>query len=180
MAADNAKPPSDARIGVPRAFDQHDHVHCVDSALAEAERVCAERGAQFTPIRRRVFELLLESHRPVGAYALLDRLRQEKRGSQPPTVYRALDFLMEQGLVHKIMKINAFTACCRPGERHAPQFLICTGCDRISEMSDPKVAEALERAAAEAGFAARHAALELSGLCPGCAKDGAPETEAKA
>ena len=138
--------------------------------MAAAERLCAERGAQLTKLRRRVLEILLESHRPMGAYAVLDRLRAEGLGSQPPTVYRALDFLIQQGLAHKIMKLNAFAACSRPEERHAPQFLICTGCDRISELADPEVAAAVRRAAEAAGFSTRHASLELSGLCPDCAE----------
>lgn len=157
------------------AFHEHDHQTCVATTLSSAEKLCAKRGAQLTPIRRRVLEILLESHRPIGAYALLDRLREEGVGSQPPTVYRALDFLISQGLVHKIMKINAFAACCRPEERHAPQFLICTGCERIDEMHDPAVTEALDRAAAQAGFSAKDAALELSGLCPDCCNNGEAE-----
>lgn len=151
------------------AFERHDHSICVASAISRAEAVCAERGAKLTKLRRRVLELLWESHRPIGAYALLDRLRAEGLGSQPPTIYRALDFLIEHGLAHKILKINAFTACSCPGEHHAPQFLICTSCDRIRELADPAVADALQRAAAEAGFAASEASLELTGLCPNCA-----------
>lgn len=161
------------------AFESHDHHACVATALAAAETLCRDRGAQFTRLRRRVLEILWEQHRPIGAYALLDRLRAEGLGSQPPTVYRALDFLIEHGLAHKVMKMNAFAACSRPGENHAPQFLICTGCDRISELSDPAVDEALSRAAAQAGFSPAESALELSGLCPSCADKPAGGVEAR-
>lgn len=159
------------------AFSPHDHRVCVEDVLSKAAKLCAERGAQFTPARRRVLEILLEEHRPVGAYAVLEKLREDGRNAQPPTVYRALDFLIEHGLAHKVLKLNAFTACCRPGEQHAPQFLICTRCDRISELADPGVTDAVAKAASAAGFAAAETALELSGVCPDCA-DASSDSQA--
>lgn len=152
------------------AFEAHDHSVCIASTMAAAERVCAARGAQFTPLRRRVLEILLESHRPMGAYAVLDRLRSEGLGSQPPTVYRALDFLMEHGLAHKVRKLNAFAACCSPERRQAPQFLICTRCQAIGEIDDPRVTEAVRLVAEAAGFATEETSLELSGVCRVCAE----------
>ena len=91
----------------------HDHKHCVEDALAAAERLCAAKDLRFTPLRRRVLELVWSSHKPVGAYALLDKLRNEDLGSAPPTVYRALDFLIENGLIHRIERMNAFIGCSR-------------------------------------------------------------------
>lgn len=163
--------PAPAEPAVPSAFDHaHDHEACKASALAAAEAVCSANDARLTPGRRRVLELLLESHRPLGAYALLDRLREGGARVQPPTVYRALDFLKSQGLIHKIQRLNAYAACVRPGERHAPQFLICDECDAIGEIADGALSEAVESAAAAAGFHAENAALELVGRCPNCQK----------
>lgn len=157
-----------ARADTPSAFAAHDHEACRRAGLAAAEEVCRANNARLTPGRRRVLELLLESHRPMGAYALMDRLRDEGVRAQPPTVYRALDFLLEQGLAHKIERLNAFAACVHPGERHAPQFLICTGCDAVGEIADHDLSEAVDHAAEAAGFRAESAALELLGRCPNC------------
>lgn len=153
------------------AFEPHDHGRCVAEAMSAAERICDQRGVKLTPIRRRVLELLWENHRPIGAYALLERLREE-RSAQAPTVYRALDFLVAQGLAHKVMRLNAFTACCRPEEPHAPQFLICSECDGILEIVDPHVETAVGSAAKAVGFATQEAALELVGRCPACQARG--------
>jgi Fur family zinc uptake transcriptional regulator len=111
------------------AHNSHDHKHCVEDALAAAERLCADKDLRFTPLRRRVLELILSSHKPVGAYALLDQLRNEDLGSAPPTVYRALDFLIENGLIHRIERMNAFIGCSR--RRGASRLLlICGDCQR--------------------------------------------------
>ncbi|MEM9723954.1 MAG: transcriptional repressor [Pseudomonadota bacterium] len=140
--------------------------------MAHAERICRERDAQFTPVRRRVLELMLESDRPIGAYALLDRLRADGLKAQPPTVYRALEFLIEQGLAHKIQMLNAYAACRRPGSRHAPHFMICTECHRVHEAVYPGIVDALDQAAKDVGFVTRKTALELAGICTSCsAKD---------
>ncbi|MEL6979831.1 MAG: Fur family transcriptional regulator [Pseudomonadota bacterium] len=163
----------------PKAFAPHDHDLRRSGAMRAAEAVCAARGAQLTAIRRRVLELLLESHKPLGAYALLERLREERGAAQPPTIYRALDFLVEHGLAHKVMRLNAFTACSHPGERHMPQFLICSECERISEITDPAVMRALGAAAEAAGFEAHEAAMELLGRCPAC-REAAEEADAAA
>jgi len=109
----------------PAAFGRHDHGACVRDALASAEATCAARGAQLTPIRRRALEILLEGHAAMGAYDVLARLGAEGLGSQPPVAYRALNFLVEQGLAHRIEGLSAFVACARPGVPHAPSFLVC-------------------------------------------------------
>lgn len=150
------------------AFAVHDHAHCASDALARAEALVAEKGLRLTPVRRRVLEILLEAHRALGAYDVLTRLAAEGFGNQPPVAYRALDFLEEQGLAHRIRRLNAFTACMHPGEAHAPAFLICRGCDAVAEAPAAPVLRALEAAAADSGFVIERSNIEALGLCPAC------------
>jgi Fur family zinc uptake transcriptional regulator len=146
----------------------HDHDGCVNAALAAAERQCARRGVRLTEQRRRVLELLWRSHTPVGAYILLDKLREEGLRAQPPTVYRALDFLVENGLIHRIESLNAYVGCASPDERHVGQFLICTGCRSAAELDDPGIDTAIAARAREVGFVVSRATVEIAGLCPNC------------
>lgn len=150
------------------AFAKHNHERCRVHAMAEAKSICKTRGARLTPVRERVLELLWDAHRPLGAYDILETLAEEGFGSQPPVVYRALDFLIEQGLVHKIERLNAFLACDCPTDAHGAKFLICTGCDRVAEFDDQAIAKALNKIAAGTGFAIGRATLEVEGLCPDC------------
>lgn len=147
---------------------EHDHSVCVSGAMAAAEESCRRRGVRLTALRRRVLELVWSGHGPVGAYALLEALRQEGHAAAPPTVYRALDFLIEQGLVHRIERLNAFVGCPRPGGAHAGQFLICSACGDAAELEDPQIAEALAQAAARAGFSVSLLTVEAEGLCANC------------
>jgi Fur family zinc uptake transcriptional regulator len=151
-----------------RAFAPHDHAACSGDALAAAEAVAAERGLRLTPVRRRTLEILLESHRALGAYEVLERLAAEGFGRQPPVVYRALDFLVDNGLAHRVRRLNAFAACMHPGEEHQPAFLICRSCKAVAEAPAARVRAALEAAAAEMGFVVERASLEAQGLCPCC------------
>lgn len=146
----------------------HDHDHCVATALTAADQVCAEAGDRLTPIRRRVLELVWGSHRPIGAYAILDRLKEGSRSAAPPTVYRALDFLLERGLIHRIESLNAFVGCSHPGESHLVQFLICRTCGMTAELDDRRLGDAIGRSAAEQGFAIQSRVVELSGVCAAC------------
>lgn len=147
----------------------HDHAGCVATALDAAEARCAERGARLTPLRRRVLEIVWRGHAPVGAYDVLDRLRESGAGSAaPPTVYRALDFLMEHGLVHRIESLNAFIGCNHPDEAHSGQFLICRDCGLVAELDDAEIADVLTSKARALGFAEERATVELRGLCPDC------------
>ncbi len=146
----------------------HDHAACVDEALETAETLCVERGARLTPLRRRVLELVWSSHRPVGAYDILGRLDGSARKPAPPTVYRALDFLIEHGLVHRIESMNAYLGCNHPEQSHTGQFLICRECGNVTEMDDDDVRQTLRRKAAERGFDARSQTVELVGLCATC------------
>jgi Fur family zinc uptake transcriptional regulator len=152
----------------------------LDQSLDAAAALCARRGAQLTALRREVLRLVLASVHPVGAYALLDQLKASRAGAAPPTVYRALDFLVEQGLIHKVERLNAFIGCadalehpadcdCGAAHDHPHQFLICRRCGATAEISDPAIARALARAAEGAGFAATRATVEVEGLCARCA-----------
>jgi Fur family zinc uptake transcriptional regulator len=147
---------------------RHDHGHCMAAALETAERLCARRGARLTKLRRRVLELVWSSHAPVGAYDLLRRLSREHHSAAPPTVYRALDFLLEHGLIHRIESRNAFVGCPAPSRSHAGQFLICRDCGAAAELADPGIDQALARGAAALGFTVERKTVELGGLCPAC------------
>ena len=118
-----------------------------------------------------MLEFIWSSHQPVGAYALLDKLRNEDLGSAPPTVYRALDFLIENGLIHRIERMNAFVGCSHPGEAHRGFFLICTECGNAEELEATDLAEAITAGAAKRGFAAREMTLEVTGVCADCRKN---------
>ena len=148
----------------------HDHKHCIEDAVAAAEKLCAEKDLRFTPLRRRVLELVWSSHKPVGAYALLDELRNEELGSAPPTVYRALDFLIDNGLIHRIERMNAFVGCSHPGEAHRGFFLICGECGNAEELQSDGLADTIAASAARRGFAARDMTLEVAGTCADCRK----------
>lgn len=150
------------------AFEPHDHEHCIADGVATVERHCAEHKLQFTKVRRRVLEYLLIEHKALGAYDILDRLRADGLGHQPPVAYRALDFLVSHGFAHRIERLNAFIACSHLDNQHAPAFLICRACDRVVEAeADPGAGE-LARAASDAGFVIERTVREAEGLCPAC------------
>ncbi len=137
--------------------------------LARAEAASETAGLRLTPVRRRALEILLEAHKALGAYEVLERLAEDGFGRQPPVAYRALDFLVENGFAHRIRRLNAYTACMHPGEVHAPAFLICRVCEAVAEAPVADVRRALERTAAAMGFAVERVNLEVVGLCPACA-----------
>jgi Fur family zinc uptake transcriptional regulator len=162
------------RSATTRSFGSapHDHRHCIDEAMARAASLCGGRGARLTEIRRRVLELVWSSHAPIGAYSVLEALRQDGRNAAPPTVYRALDFLLEHGLIHRIESLNAFVGCPRPDSRHVSQFLICTDCRDVAELADPAIGSAVARGASAAGFVVNRLTIEMQGLCPNCSRLG--------
>mgnify|MGYP005994060147 CR=1 FL=1 len=149
-------------------FTRHDHNCCIQNTVAVADAHCKQAGLQLTPIRKRVLEILLEEHRSLGAYEILDRLRQENLGSQPPVAYRALDFLVKNGFAHKIERLNAFVACTLPGETHTPVFMICRKCDTVAESASELSKGQLGRTADDLGFAIERIIVEAEGLCPNC------------
>ncbi|MCC5973453.1 MAG: transcriptional repressor [Rubellimicrobium sp.] len=150
-----------------QAFGAHDHGHCVSTAMSSAERICARDGLQFTPVRRRVLEILLEAHEAMGAYDILARLEAEGLGSKPPIAYRALAFLVENGFVHRIERLNKFIACSHPGDQHAPAFMICRICGAIAE-GEVAPGGPLAASAARSGFRVERTVIEVEGLCPAC------------
>ncbi len=151
-------------VSPPVEFQPHDHDHCVADAMGAAEQVCINEGARLTPVRRRVLEILLEGHRPMGAYDVLARLDAEGLGDKPPVAYRALGFLVDHGLAHRIERLNAFIACPNPGEDgHAPAFLICRGCGTVAEI-------AATLPGIPAGFRVERTTVEAEGLCATCAE----------
>ncbi len=151
------------------AFNPHDHDACEEHALDEAVKRLAAEGARLTPVRRRTLEILLESHRAMGAYEILDRLAEEGFGRQPPVAYRALEFLVQHGLAHRVQRLNAFAACLHPGHDHAPAFLICRKCDKVAELPGTRIRDLLGDLAAESGFVMERSTVEVLGLCPACA-----------
>ena len=150
------------------AFARHDHGDCSAEAMTRAEALVAQKGLRMTPVRRRTLEILLEGHRALGAYDVLQRLAAEGFGNQPPVAYRALEFLTEQGLAHRIQRLNAFTACMHTGEAHAPAFLICRACNLVAEAAAAPVQAALQVSALESGFCIERSTIEALGLCPVC------------
>ena len=147
----------------------HDHGRCTADALQHAERICAKRSQKFTPIRRQVLEALLSNHRPLGAYEIIEELAKSKPRPAPITVYRALDFLIENGLVHRIESRNAFLACAHDHDEAAMvAFLICERCGLVGEVPAASVAQSLSVSVRSTGFAPRMSIVEVTGVCTHC------------
>ena len=159
------------KLGVAKAplgFAQHDHSTCMSDALTAADARCAADGLRFTPVRRKVLEILLQDHRALGAYTILDKLREDGFGSQPPIAYRALDFLVANGLAHKIERLNAFIACAHTNHSHTPAFMICRLCDAVAEALSSTAQGALRDTARTTGFRIERTVIEAEGICPSC------------
>lgn len=149
-----------------------------EAMLMRAATICAGRGARLTELRRQVLGLILERDAPTGAYDLLDGLRVRRGAAAPPTVYRALDFLQEHGLVHRVERLSAFVGCLAD-RAHAAQFLICRICGKVSELDDPALCAALAGAAGRQGFAVATATIEAEGVCASCATARTEETSCR-
>jgi Fur family zinc uptake transcriptional regulator len=155
----------------PACTDPHHHVHDSDDFVREVERACEQRGLRLTPIRANALRLIADAGRPIKAYDLLDRMKATHDAAAPPTVYRALDFLLEHGFIHKLASINAYVGCHHPGgEQHAVPFLICDNCQSATELEDANVVGSLEASARALGFMPQAQTLEVHGLCANCAK----------
>ncbi|MDF1761978.1 MAG: Fur family transcriptional regulator [Oleibacter sp.] len=147
---------------------KHNHDRCIATALNDAVLLCEQRGARLTQLRQRVLELVWQTHKPVGAYELLPLLAKEGFNSAPPTVYRALDFLLELGLVHRISSINAFIGCNQPKHEHPNGFFICRQCGNASELPALQLRELAKQLEASLGITIEGETHELTGLCASC------------
>lgn len=151
----------------------HDHGKCASTAILHAEAVCMKSGQRLTPLRRQVLEVLLASHHPMGAYEIIENVARRDKRPAPMTVYRALDFLMEAGLVHRIESRNAYLACVHDhGPDRMTAFFICEICGVAGEANLPGVSQKLAHAAKEAGFTPKVAVIEISGTCAECSRKG--------
>lgn len=147
----------------------HGHQQCIEDALAMAQQLCEQEKLRLTPLRKHVLELVWQSHQPLGAYDILAQLETEDgRPAAPPTVYRALDFLLEHGLIHRIASLNAFIGCAYPQQTHQAQFLICRLCKLAQELPHSAIDAAIAAEAEQAGFQVEGQIIEVFGLCAPC------------
>lgn len=148
--------------------EQHHHTHNARAFVREVATACEARGLRLTEIRSQVLELIAASEKPVKAYDLLDKLKDDRSNAAPPTVYRALDFLLENGFIHKLQSINAYVGCHHPSVAHHVPFLICDVCESAIEICDERVAKLLSEQARSLGFQTRAQTLEVHGVCKKC------------
>ena len=144
-----------------------DNSPCFKKAIDEIQKYCLEKNLKFTPLRRKVFEFLLRSHKPLGAYEVLDLLRQQGFASTPPIAYRVLDFLVAQGFVHRIQGLNAFVACSHPGSSHSPAFMICRKCEKVAEIGAKDRQINLIKSSVY-DFIVEKTTIEVLGVCISC------------
>ncbi len=148
--------------------DPHHHVHDADAYVIEVSRLCQARGLRLTELRERVLRLVAEEGKPVKAYDLIERMRAVQGPVAPPTVYRALDFLLDGGFIHKLQSINAYVGCHHPHADHQVPFLICDRCQEAIELEDEQVSGLLNQRARELGFQPASQTLEVHGICAAC------------
>lgn len=161
---------SDLRPHVNNGFSSdHNHLDCQEKAIHTAEKLCSERDVNLTPIRRKVLELIWASHCAVKAYDLLDQIKPLERAAKPATVYRALDFLLEQGLIHRVESLNAFVGCRFSERKHEQLLLTCVKCHEVEERASESVMDAIAQELAAAAFIRHHQAIEIHGICARCA-----------
>ena len=149
-------------------FGKHNHNKCVRASIDALEKYCESKGLKITVIRKRVLEILLEGHKAIGAYEILDKLRYDGAPAQPPIAYRALKFLVSNGFAHKIERLNAYIACGVPGQEHRPAFLICKICKDVSEAKMGSADLELQLKATTENFIIENSIIEAIGLCPSC------------
>ena len=149
-------------------LDCQDHEVCIESAMRDAEEICQVKGLRFTELRKEVLKLIWLSHNPSKAYDILEMLKGKAWSAKPPTVYRALDFLLENGLVHKLDSINAYIGCSHPRDHNRCYFLICTECNEAKECCSPELSKAIEVAWNNNSFRPQRVTLEVLGQCDAC------------
>ena len=156
----------------------HDHRRCINAALAQANDLCATQNLRLTPTRESVLRLLWQNHRPMGAYQLQDQLAKlSGKPIAPPTIYRAVEFLLKVGLIHRIASLNAYIGCPFPSSDHSNLFLICTACGSAAEVAHSSINDLLQNASEKANFTLQSQSLELFGLCPNCSQSQGKDNE---
>jgi Fur family zinc uptake transcriptional regulator len=148
---------------------RHDHSRCIKTALTRAESLCLQRGSRLTGLRKQVLACLWQSHQASGAYDILEKINKTAAKKLAPlSVYRALEFLVSEGLAHRIESLNAFVGCPHPQEGHALQFLVCTSCHLVIELEDSATDKALAKAATRHDFTRTRTVVEVVGQCRVC------------
>ena len=148
----------------------HNHKYCVKDAMQLAESICSQKGLRFTGLRRTVLEMVWAGHRPVKAYDILDKLKDKRASAKPPTVYRTLDFLLENGLIHRLNSLNAYVGCSHPQKCSECYFLICSECGEVKECCNPTLAKAIVGTTSKNKFSPKYITLEIEGKCEDCKK----------
>jgi Fur family zinc uptake transcriptional regulator len=159
------------------SVDPKHHHESPEDMLASIRLQCQAQGLRLTPIRDQVLSLVINEGKPIKAYDLLERLREGHARAAPPTVYRALDFLLENGFIHRLESRNAFVGCGHPEDTHDSQFLICDRCDATVELEDESVVEQLRAAAEAQGFVADSQTIEVHGVCGDCTTGKTPNQQ---
>lgn len=152
-----------------QAQDRHHHEYCIEKALNTAEAVCQKKGTRLTKLRRKVLELIWKGHEPIKAYDLLSDLQKEDASAKPTTVYRALDFLQENALIHKVHRLNAYIGCPHPEHKNPYFLLICTDCRSVTESESESYRLFLEEIKTKYRFHHSGQIFEIEGKCTNCA-----------
>lgn len=150
----------------------NDHEACINSALQRADIICRYRNLRFTRLRRKVLTMVWAKHTPAKAYDILDKLRNKYACAKPPTVYRALDFLLANGLIHKLNSLHAYVGCSHPLRHNECYFLICNKCGEVKECCDNLLIKVIRRTPSKSLFHSKHVSLEIHGECPECRHSG--------
>lgn len=149
-------------------WEKHSHKKCIQDALGHAEKICLERKCKLTPIRKKVLRLIWESHKPIKAYDLLAQLSSADFIEKPPTVYRALQFLSGNQLIHRIESQNAYIGCNVNHEGLDSKFFICDECNEVEELTEPNVNKTLTEVSKKLGFTPSLVNVEIHGTCAQC------------
>ena len=146
----------------------HDHRKCSKKVIQNAEETCLKFSLNFTPIRKKVLEIISSNHKPSRAYDLLEKLRDDGFCDKPPTIYRALDFLIENKIVHKLNTINAYVACFDEESEEISCFLICEMCQEIEEFHNKNLNKVLTNIGKKRGIEIKNLNLEIGFKCQEC------------
>jgi Fur family transcriptional regulator, zinc uptake regulator len=146
----------------------HNHAHCQADLITRAEDICRARGSKLTDQRRDILACVAEGHAAVGAYEIIEKMAKNGVRHAPVTIYRALDFLTDHGLVHKIECRNAYVACSHAHPGKPAALLICEKCGIVAEVDAPDMSQTIVRKAKGLGFKPRQTVLELMGTCQSC------------